>query len=66
MTVNSNLRDSQDSEAPKDGLGAGYLIYRLAADFHALCCLSGPEAARQEIAEIINSEFERKSRGKGC
>lgn len=50
-------------DTPKDGFGAGFLVYRIAADFHALCCMTGPEAARQELAEIINSEFERKSRG---
>ena len=49
-----------EAENPRDGYGAGFLVYSLAADFHALCCLAGPEAARQEMAEIINSEFERK------
>ncbi len=49
-------------EEPKDGYGPGYLVYSIAADFHALCCQIGPEAARQEMAEIINTEFERKTR----
>ena len=52
--------DLREPEQPRDGYGVGFLVYQLAADFHALCCLAGPEAARQEIAEIINAEFERK------
>lgn len=44
-------------ETPKDGYGAGYVVYRLATDLHELCCLIGCEAARQEIAELINAEF---------
>ncbi|KRB22705.1 hypothetical protein [Mesorhizobium sp. Root172] len=55
-----HLLDGQTPvEAPKDGYGPGYIVYSLATDFHALCCLIGPEAARQEMAEVINSEFER-------
>lgn len=46
--------------APRDAYGPGYFVFSLASDFHALCCLIGAEAARQEVAEIINAEFARK------
>ena len=51
-----------DSEPPRDGFGPGYLVYSLAADFHALCCMIGKENARQEMAEVINAEFQRSAR----
>jgi hypothetical protein len=54
----STLREKSD-ETPADGYGPGFIVYSLASDFHVLCCLIGPEAARQEMAEVINSEFER-------
>lgn len=61
MTSPMTEQVERQPETPRDGYGVGYIVYSLAADFHALCCLCGPEAARQEIAEIINAEFERKS-----
>lgn len=49
-------------DTPQDGMGPGFLVYRLAQDFHALCCAAGPEQARREMAEIIETEFERSAR----
>lgn len=46
---------------PKDGYGPGFLEYQLRTNFRDLCRLIGKEAARQEVADIINAEFERKS-----
>lgn len=48
----------RETETPPDGYGAGFLTYQLASTFHALRCLIGAEEARQEMAEIINAEFE--------
>jgi hypothetical protein len=44
----------------RDAYGPGFYIYQLAQDFHALCCLIGKEAARQELAEVIHHEFDGK------
>lgn len=55
-----SLQPSERETEPRDGYGPGFLVYSLAADFHALCCQIGKEAARQEMAEIINAQFERK------
>jgi len=52
--------DMRADETPTDGFGPGFIVYQLASYFHALCCVSGPEHARQEMAEIINAEFDRK------
>lgn len=49
----------EDHEAP-EGAGPGFLVYRLAQDFHALCCICGLTTAEREIAEII--QYERKPR----
>lgn len=63
MTISLNAAEAMErTDTPADGMGAGYLVYRLAADFHALCCLAGPEQARQEMAEIINVELEWSAR----
>lgn len=50
-------------EEPADGYGAGFLEYNIRSSFRDLCRLIGQEAARQEVAEIINAEFERKHNG---
>lgn len=47
-------------DAQSDSMGAGYLEYSIRTSFRDLCRLIGKEAARQEIAEIVNAEFERK------
>lgn len=52
-------RETAD-DTPVDGYGPGFLVYRMSQDFHELCCRIGKENARQEIAEVINSECERK------
>lgn len=54
-----NYPDFEQEEAPA-GFGAGYLEHRIRGDFRDLCCIIGKENARQEVAEIINAEFERK------
>ena len=59
MTAQEQAYVGRADETPPDGYGPGYLIYSMSADFHALCCLIGKENARQEVAEIINAEFER-------
>lgn len=41
--------------------GSGFISYQLRTYFRDLCRVIGKEAARQEIAEIINDEFERKA-----
>lgn len=53
---------TESRETPQDGFGAGYLEYQIRSDFRDLCRLIGKENARREVAEIINSEFERKAR----
>ncbi len=51
----------REPEDRADGLyGAGFIEYSIRTSFRDLCRLIGIEAARQEVAEIINSEFERK------
>jgi hypothetical protein len=40
--------------------GAGFLAYQLRTTFRDLCRVIGFENARQEVAEIINAETERK------
>lgn len=47
-------------EDPEDGWGAGMLEYSIRSDFRDLCRIVGFEKARQEVAEIINAECERK------
>lgn len=47
-------------EAPRDAYGAGYVAYQIRTEFRDLCRLVGFEIARQEVAEIILSEMERK------
>lgn len=60
MTLSSQADLADAPEQPRDGYGPGYIVHSLASDFHALCCLIGKEAARQELAEIVNYEFEGK------
>lgn len=54
------LGDRLADDTPADGFGPGYLAYSIRSDFRDLCRFIGKEAARQEVAEIINAEFERK------
>lgn len=53
--------DKPKDETPADGYGAGYLEHSIRRDFRDLCRLIGKESARQEVAEIINAEFERRT-----
>lgn len=55
-----NYPDFEQEELPAD-FGAGYLEHRIRGDFRDLCRLIGKESARQEVAEIINAEFERRT-----
>lgn len=55
-----NYPDFEQEEAPAD-FGAGYLEHRIRGDFRDLCRIIGKESARQEVAEIINAEFERRT-----
>lgn len=48
------------NELPRDAYGPGYLAYQLRTEFRDLCRLIGFDSARQEVAEIILSEMERK------
>lgn len=60
MTPSRTAQEARTPEdTPHDGFGAGYLAYSIRTDFRDLCRLVGRENARQEIAEIINAEFER-------
>ncbi|WP_095519559.1 hypothetical protein [Mesorhizobium wenxiniae] len=52
--------EEQQNDTPADGYGAGFLEYSIRSSFRDLCRLIGFENARNEIAEIINSEAERK------
>jgi len=47
-------------DAPADGYGAGFLEYSIRRDFRDLCRIVGFENARNEVAEIINSEADRR------
>jgi hypothetical protein len=47
---------------PRDAYGPDYVIHLLREHFEDLRCLIGFEAARQEVAEIINDSAERKPR----
>jgi hypothetical protein len=48
------------ADAP-DGYGPGFIEYQIRTNFRDLCRLIGKEAARQEIAEIVNAEFDRRA-----
>lgn len=48
----------RDERAPEDAYGPGYVTYNIRTNFRDLCRMVGKEAARQQIAEIINDEFE--------
>lgn len=52
---------TQDTDTPADGYGPGYFAYAIREDFRSLCRFVGREEARQVIAEIVNSEFERRT-----
>ena len=60
MSQQSELRESQDTETPPDGYGAGFLEYSIRTSFRDLCRLLGKPHARAIIAEIVNDEFEGK------
>lgn len=47
-------------DTPADGFGAGFLEYSIRTSFRDLCRVIGFENARSEVAEIINSERDRK------
>ena len=48
-------------QTPPDVFGDGYLTYSIRTEFRDLCRLVGFENARQTVAEIINSECERRA-----
>lgn len=52
--------DLTPRDEPKDGYGAGFLEYSIRTSFRDLVRLIGFENARNEVAEIINAERERK------
>lgn len=52
-----NCRTCGHPDTPEDAYGPGYVIHNLDENFNALCALIGPEAARMEVAEIINNRF---------
>lgn len=56
----SQVPGTPRDETPTDGYGAGFIEYSIRSSFRDLCRLIGFENARNEIAEIINSEAERK------
>lgn len=59
MALNTELERETDERA--DGLyGAGFIEYSIRTSFRDLCRLIGFENARNEVAEIVNSEAERK------
>lgn len=51
-------RDETARETPADGYGPGYVAYEIRTHIRDLRRLIGLEAARQEVAEILNEEFE--------
>jgi hypothetical protein len=56
-SMNAEAADEQG----RDGIyGAGFLAYQLRTTFRDLCRVIGFENARQEVAEIVNAETERK------
>lgn len=59
----SQVPGTPRDETPADGYGAGFLEYSIRSSFRDLCRLIGFENARNEIAEIINAEIERKHNG---
>ena len=60
MNQQTKLRESQDTETPPDGYGAGFLEYSIRTSFRDLCRLVGRGQAREIIAEIIAAELERR------
>jgi len=50
--------EQRQADTPSDGFGAGYTIHCLRESFRDLCRQIGKEGARQELAEIINNEFD--------
>lgn len=55
------LGDRYADDTPADGYGPGYLEYQIRSNFRDLCRFMGKTDARQVVAEIVNSEFERKA-----
>jgi hypothetical protein len=50
-----------ERDDPPEDFGPGYLAYRIRTDFRDLSRLIGKESARQEVAEIVNAEFTRRT-----
>lgn len=63
MSTPSLRIEEQQNETPSDGYGAGFLEYNIRSSFRDLCRLIGFENARNEVAEIIHAECERKHNG---
>lgn len=61
LTQEYRAAEALADTANDERFGAGYLEYSIRTNFRDLCRLIGKEAARQEIAEIVNAEFERKT-----
>lgn len=59
-TVNEHHQIIAD-DLPADAYGAGYTIHCLREHFRDLRRQIGFEGARQELAEIINAECDRRS-----
>jgi len=55
--VSTAVTEQRQTE-PRDAFGPGYTIHCLRESFRDLCRQIGKEGARQEIAEIINDEFD--------
>lgn len=50
--------EGRERETPSDGYGPGYVAYAIRTQIRDLRRMIGLEAARQEVAEILNDEFE--------
>lgn len=52
------MLDRPHTDTPQDAYGVDYILYHMRESFEDLCRLIGFEAARAEIAEIINHKAE--------
>lgn len=58
MNALTQITQAEQDDTPSDAYGPGYAIHSIREEFRDLCRMIGREAARQELAEIINAEFE--------
>jgi hypothetical protein len=61
MSALNEPRPIISDDTPADAYGAGYTIHCLREHFRDLRRQIGFEGARQELAEIINAECDRRS-----